>query len=76
MNVRNQIISQINQINSPEALQAILNMIQVEQNDEKLYNLNSKERESINEGLDDLKTGRTISQEESEKFFKEWFAKK
>jgi len=53
----------------------IARMINLEFNDKEIYNLTDAEKKAVQQGLDDIKNGNTVSGEEADKDIDRWLRK-
>jgi predicted transcriptional regulator len=75
MSIKQLIIDRISEIENESILQEILALITAETEVTETYTLNPQQESKVNEGLEDISKGRTMTQEESEKFISEWLKK-
>ncbi len=72
MSVTEQIIQRVKTIKNPSILAEILSLISVECETDETYQLNSKERKSVLEGLKDADNGNVLSQTETDEMISKW----
>ncbi|MFN3996293.1 hypothetical protein [Algoriphagus sp.] len=65
------IIEEINSSKNMDLLTEVLNLLQVD-SDETLISFSEIGKEFINEGLNDLKEGKTHTYEQANRIFQEW----
>jgi len=75
MSIKQLIINRISEIENESVLKEILELISAETEVTEVYTLNPQQESKVNEALEDISRGRTMSQEESEKFISEWLKK-
>lgn len=78
MTLKEKIIDRINSIEDKEALKEILRLVSIEPKieNEKMYEFDEWEMQQVKEGMDDIKYGRTYTQEEASKLISEWLKEK
>lgn len=65
------IIEEINSSKDKDLLTEVLNLLHVDAED-VLFSFSEKGKEFINEGLKDVKDGKTYSNEEANRIFQQW----
>ena len=73
--LRKQIIDKIESINDDNVLAEFYRVLEMSESDEEVFQLTPAMIASINEGLEDIKHGRVISNEEANKEIEEWLSK-
>ncbi|MBS9522541.1 hypothetical protein KI659_00805 [Litoribacter alkaliphilus] len=77
MGIKEKIIEKVQNIEDEDTLEHLLEIINAELDlEEEVYQLSQEERASILEGEQDIKEGRTHTQEEVRKITDEWFKKR
>lgn len=72
MSIKQQIIERINGIDDPAILNEILNLISAETEMNSVYRLSAEQEKKIEQGLEDVDNGKTMTQEESDKMIQQW----
>ncbi|MFZ6050612.1 hypothetical protein [Halocola ammonii] len=75
MSIKQLIIDRISEIENESVLKEILQLISAETEFTEVYTLNPQQESKVNEAFEDISRGRTMTQEESEKFISEWLKK-
>lgn len=73
--LKKSIIEKLNVVNDEEFLAAVHSFLVINEEDKEIYNLSEEQLKAVNEGLEEYKAGKGISNEEVEKKFDEWLGK-
>jgi hypothetical protein len=75
--LKQRITDKVNQINDPEKLKEIEEMIEweIQLDEEKVYHLTEEQIATVNESEEQIKRGESISNEEANKEIEEWLKK-
>ena len=73
--LKEKLIEKINNTNDVELLEELLSLFDLESNTDEMYKLGPEEEEAVNEGIDQLKNGLFVSNEESNRRIDEWLKK-
>ena len=76
MTLKQRIIERVNSIEDENILNEIFNLISAEKDFETVYEFSPSELQLVNEGIEDANSGRSYSQEETEKLVTKWLQEK
>lgn len=76
MTIKQMIIARVNEIDDPNLLKGIFDLINAEQELEEVYKVSDQERSAVQDGLADIDAGRVYSNEASKKLISKWLAEK
>jgi len=73
--LKRQLIDKIESIEDDNILAEIYRVLEISQADSDVFELTSIMRSALNEGLEDVKNGRVISNDQANKEIDEWLSK-
>lgn len=73
--LKSQIINKINSIEDKTILEEIYNLLMLEVEMDKIYQLTTEEKKAVEAGLLDIKNGKVVSSEKANALIKEWLKK-
>lgn len=73
--LKEKLIEKINSTDDEQLLEHISNIIEFEHNSDAIHIMSPGEIEAVNEGLEQVKNGQCISDEEAHRQFEEWLKK-
>jgi hypothetical protein len=76
MTLKQRIIERVNSIEDENILNEIFSLISADKDFETVYEFSPSELQLVNEGIEDANSGRSYSQEETEKLVTKWLQEK
>lgn len=73
--VKKHLLKKIEEIDDPKIIHEIYRLLDIDL-EEDVYVTNEAQKKAINEALNEIKEGKTLTEEESNKRTQEWFNKK
>ncbi len=73
--VKKHLLKKIEEIDDPKIIHEIYRLLDIDL-EEDVYVTNDAQKKAINEALNEIKEGKTLKEEESNKRTQEWFNKK
>ncbi|MDQ3020614.1 MAG: hypothetical protein M3R36_08600 [Bacteroidota bacterium] len=72
LELKQKIITRIRESQNPDLLKEVIRLLEIESEDIDVYNLSEEQRKGIDQAREEIKNGKFISNEQSDKEIDEW----
>jgi len=72
LELKQKIITRIRESQNPDLLKEVIRLLEIESEDIEVYKLSEEQRKGIDQAREEIKNGKFISNEQSDKEIDEW----